>query len=149
MWVQPNLERTCERHQGLFRSIFEPAKFMHVRTVAHTYRSKEQEARLAAAGIESQVCEKGSRGHPLTEQQKAANHQKSKTHPRIEHVFGAQAQMGGCGGGHWVRTIGIGRARVKIALMNLACNMRRYVLLCKRAIQAPNGFDGRGASAAA
>ena len=113
------------------------------------YRSKEQEARLEAAGIESQVCEKGSRGHPLTEQQKAANHQKSKTRSRIEHVFGAQAQMGGCGGGHLVRTIGIARARVKIALMNLAYNMRRYVLLCKRAIQAPNGFDGRGASAAA
>ena len=109
------------------------------------YRSKEQEARLEAAGIESQVCEKGSRGHPLTEQQKAANHQKSKTRSRIEHVFGAQAQMGG----HLVRTIGIARARVKIALMNLAYNMRRYVLLCKRAIQAPNGFDGRGASAAA
>ena len=109
------------------------------------YRSKEQESRLEAAGIESQVCEKGSRGHPLTEQQKAANHQKSKTRSRIEHVFGAQAQMGE----HLVRTIGIARARVKIALMNLACNMRRYVLLCKRAIQAPNGFDGRGASAAA
>ena len=109
------------------------------------YRSKEQEARLEAAGIESQVCEKGSRGHPLTEEQKAANHQKSKTRSRIEHVFGAQAQMGG----HLVRTIGIARARVKIALMNLAYNMRRYVLLCKRAIQAPNGFDGRGASAAA
>jgi len=109
------------------------------------YRSKEQEVRLEAAGIESQVCEKGSRGHPLTEQQKATNHQKSKTRSRIEHVFGAQAQMGG----HLVRTIGIARARVKIALMNLAYNMRRYVLLCKRAIQAPNGFDGRGASAAA
>ena len=109
------------------------------------YRSKEQEARLEAVGIESQVCEKGSRGHPLTEEQKAANHQKSKTRSRIEHVFGAQAQMGG----HLVRTIGIARARVKIALMNLAYNMRRYVLLYKRAIQMPNGFDGRGASAAA
>ena len=113
------------------------------------YRSKEQEARLEVVGIESQVCEKGSRGHPLTEEQKAANHQKSKTRSRVEHVFGAQAQMGGCGGGHLVRTIGIARARVKIALMNLAYNMRRYVLLCKRAIQAPNGFDGKGASAAA
>ena len=109
------------------------------------YRSKEQEARLEVVGIESQVCEKGSRGHPLTEEQKAANHQKSKTRSRIEHVFGAQAQMGG----HLVRTIGIARARVKIALMNLAYNMRRCVLLCKRAIQAPNGFDGKGASAAA
>ena len=26
-----------------------------------------------------------------------------------------------------VRTIGIGRARVKIGIVNLACNLRRYV----------------------
>ena len=109
------------------------------------YRSKEQQARLEAAGIESQVCEKGSRGYPLTEEQKLANHQKSKTRSRVEHVFGAQSQMGG----HLVRTIGIARARVKIALMNLAYNMCRYVLLCKRQIQAPDGFDGRGACAVA
>ena len=113
------------------------------------YRSKEQEARLEAAGIESQVCEKGSRGHPLTEEQKAANHKKSKTRSRVEHVFGAQAQMGGGGSGHLVRTIGIARARLKIALMNLAYNMRRCVMLCQRAIQAPNGFVRSGASAAA
>ncbi len=125
----------CKDENGNKRAVFADS----------AYRSKEQEVRLEAAGIESQVCEKGSRGHPLTEQQKATNHQKSKTRSRIEHVFGAQAQMGG----HLVRTIGIARARVKIALMNLAYNMRRYVLLCKRAIQAPNGFDGRGASAAA
>ena len=109
------------------------------------YRSKEQEARLQADGIDSHVCEKGSRGKPLTEEQKAANHKKSRTRSRIEHVFGAQAQMGG----HLVRTIGIARARVKIALMNLAYNMRRCVLLCKRQIQATNGVDRRGASAAA
>ena len=109
------------------------------------YRSQEQEARLQAGGFESQVCEKGSRGHPLTEEQKVGNHKKSKTRSRVEHVFGAQAQMGG----HLVRTIGIARARVKIALMNLAYNLRRYVLLCKRQIQAPNGFDRTGACAMA
>lgn len=109
------------------------------------YRSTEQEARLQAGGIESRICKKGSRGHPLTEEQKAANHKKSKTRSRVEHVFGAQAQMGG----HLVRTIGIARARIKTALMNLAYKMRRYVLLCKRAIEAPNGVDRRGASTAA
>ena len=48
-----------------------------------------------------------------------------------------------------VRTIGLARASVKIALMNLAYNLRRFVLLCKREIQAPNGFDRRGACAVA
>ena len=109
------------------------------------YRSKEQEERLQANGIESQVCEKGTRGTPLTAEQRASNRVKSKTRVRIEHVFGAQAQMGG----HLVRTIGIARARVKIAMINLVYNMRRFVLLCRRGIQDLNGGDGRGASAVA
>lgn len=109
------------------------------------YRSKEQEERLQANEIESQICEKGTRGTPLTEEQKASNRQKSKTRSRVEHVFGAQAQMGG----HVVRTIGIARARVKIAMMNLAYNMRRYVLLCRSEFRAWNGDDGRGAPAVA
>ena len=109
------------------------------------YRSKEQEERLQGNAIESQVCEKGTRGKPLTEEQKANNRQKSKIRVRVEHVFGAQAQMGG----HVVRTIGMARARVKIAMMNLAYNMRRFVLLCRREIQDSNGSDGRGASAMA
>ncbi len=109
------------------------------------YRSKETEEQLRADGIASQVCEKGTRGKPLTHEQKASNREKSKTRVRVEHVFGAQAQMGG----HLVRTIGMARARVKIGIMNLVYNMRRYVLLCRGAIQASCGLDGRGASAAA
>lgn len=109
------------------------------------YRSKEQEERLQANEIESQICEKGARGKPLTEEQKAANRQKSKTRVRVEHVFGAQAQMGG----HVVRTIGMARARVKIAIMNLAYNMRRFVLLCRGEIRVWNGADRTGASAVA
>jgi IS5 family transposase len=109
------------------------------------YRSKEQEEELQANGIQSQVCEKGTRGTPLTEEQKASNRVKSKTRSRVEHMFGAQAHMGG----HLVRTIGIARARVKIAMMNLAYNMRRFVLLCQRAIHDLSSFDRRGASAVA
>lgn len=70
---------------------------------------------------------------------------KSKIRVRVEHVFAAQAQMGG----HLVRTIGIARARVKIAMMNLVYNMRRFVLLCRREIQELSSFDRRGACAAA
>ena len=109
------------------------------------YRSKEQEERLQANEIESRICEKGTRGTPLTEEQKASNRQKSKTRTRVEHVFGAQAQMGG----HVVRTIDIARARVKIAMMNWACNMRRFVLLCRGESRAWRGDDGRGAPAVA
>jgi IS5 family transposase len=99
------------------------------------YRSKEREAELAEQNIQSHICEKGSRGHPLNEEQKADNHQKSKVRSRVEHIFGAQAQMGG----HWVRTIGLLRAKIKIGMMNLAYNMMRLVQLTRR--------DRRGAPA--
>jgi len=96
------------------------------------YRSGEHEAMLAAGQFESQVHEKGSRNHPLTEEQKASNRIKSKTRARVEHIFGAQSAMGG----HVVRTIGIARAKVKIGMMNLVYNMKRLGQLIKRDAQA-------------
>jgi len=92
------------------------------------YRSEAQEKRLVDADIESQVCEKGTRGKPLTEEQKLSNRTKSKVRARVEHVFGAQAAMGG----HVIRTIGLQRAKVKVGLMNLVYNMKRLLQLIKR-----------------
>lgn len=92
------------------------------------YRSTEREADLAKQNIQSQICEKGNRSHPLTEVQKIANRAKSKVRSRVEHIFGAQAQMGG----HWVRTVGLMRAKVKIGMMNLVYNMVRLVQLIRR-----------------
>jgi IS5 family transposase len=112
------------------------------------YRSKDREESLAADGFESQIHEKGTRGHPLSEEQKASNRVKSKTRARVEHVFGAQHAMGG----HVVRTIGLARARVKIGMMNLVYNMKRLVQLIKRDASAAGmhyAQDGRGASAVA
>lgn len=112
------------------------------------YRAKEREATLAAEGFESQIHEKGTRGHPLTEEQKAANRIKSKTRARVEHVFGAQHAMGG----HLVRTIGLARAKVKVGMMNLVYNMKRLIQLIRRDMSAARvryTHDRRGASAAA
>jgi IS5 family transposase len=95
------------------------------------YRSEAQEQRLADTDIDSQVCEKGTRGKPLTDEQKQSNRTKSKVRARVEHVFGAQAAMGG----HWLRTIGLQRAKVKIGLMNLVYNMMRLMQLIKRDAQ--------------
>ena len=101
------------------------------------YRSQETEAQLAATGIVSQICEKGVRDRPLTDMQKTMNRAKSRVRARVEHVFGAQAQMGG----HIVRTIGATRAWVKVGMMNIVYNMVRLVQLYKR--------DRRDAPAAA
>jgi IS5 family transposase len=111
------------------------------------YRSKEREQILAQDGFESHIHEKGTRGHPLSEEQKTSNRIKSKTRVRVEHVFGAQHAMGG----HIVRTIGLARAKVKIGMMNLVYNMKRLGQLLKRDVQATlagSNPHGRGASIA-
>lgn len=108
------------------------------------YRSEEREEELARQGLRSEIHEKGVRNHPLTDAQKESNRVKSNVRARVEHIFGAQAQMGG----HWVRTIGLDRAKVKIGMMNLVYNMKRFGQLLKRDGKSPNGpDDGRGAPA--
>ena len=92
------------------------------------YRSQECEKRLLADRIESHIHEKGYRGCPLTDEQKASNRIKSRTRARVEHIFGAQSAMGI----HIVRTIGMARAKVKIGMMNLVYNMMRCIQLIKR-----------------
>ena len=90
------------------------------------YRSAEIERKLKAKGFRSRIHKRGRRNRPLTEAEARANHRKSKVRARIEHVFGAQENAPG---GQLVRTIGIVRAKIKIALQNLAYNIRRLVFL--------------------
>ena len=90
------------------------------------YRSAEIERKLRAKGFRSRIHKRGRRNRPLTEAEARANHRKSKVRARIEHVFGAQENAPG---GRLVRTIGIVRAKIKIALQNLAYNIRRLAFL--------------------
>jgi IS5 family transposase len=75
------------------------------------YRSAETEARLKAGGFRSRIHRRGSRNHPLSDAQVAANRRKSRVRVRVEHIFGAQENAPG---GRLVRTIGILRAGAKI-----------------------------------
>lgn len=90
------------------------------------YRSAETEAKLKARGFRSRIHRRGSRNHPLSDAQVAANRRKSRVRARVEHIFGAQENTPG---GRIVRTIGIIRAKAKIGLQNLAYNIRRLVVL--------------------
>jgi IS5 family transposase len=94
------------------------------------YRSKERMAERESAKKIPHFQEKGTRGHPLTEEQKAANRLRSKIRSRVEHVFGAKFQRAG---NLILRTVGIARARVKLGLRNLCYNLERYALLKSRA----------------
>ena len=76
-----------------------------------------------------EICEKGTRNHPLSEEQKARNREKSKVRCRIEHIFG---QMTGQLHGISLRSIGINRAWFGIGLLNLVYNLNRYAFLKRR-----------------
>ena len=89
-------------------------------------RSEDMEAKLRAAKLTSRIHRKDKRGKPLTEQAKGSNRAKSSGRVRVEHGFGAQANDRG---GTLVRTIGLLRAKARIGMKNLACNMRRLVQL--------------------
>ncbi len=79
---------------------------------------------------ENKICEKGSRNHPLSEEQKKNNREKSKIRNRIEHIFGFMT----CAmHGTTVRSIGITRAWFNIGLLNLVYNFCRYKFL-KRSV---------------
>ena len=74
------------------------------------------------------ICEKGRRGHPLTDEQKERNRQKSKVRSRVEHVFGFMEQTMG---GLVFRRVGMIRAKANIAMTNLVYNMCRLVQIKK------------------
>ena len=80
------------------------------------------EDELRANGIVPIVCEKGYRGHPLTEKQKENNRKKSSTRSRVEHVFGFMEQTMH---GLIFRGVGIVRAKANVAMTNLVYNMCR------------------------
>lgn len=88
------------------------------------YRSRDQEASLKKQGYRSHIQRQGQAKKPLNERQKAANHKRSKTRIRVEHIFAQQSWMG-----RTVRTIGLERAHFKIGMMNLAYNVRRLAWL--------------------
>ncbi len=86
------------------------------------YRSEEMEAKLRARKLSGHIHRKGNRGKPVSEQAQKSNRTKSTVRVRVEHIFGAQANdMGGT----LVRTIGLVRAKAKIGMKNLTCNLRR------------------------
>ena len=52
------------------------------------YTGETIEDLLEENGVKGEICEKGYRGHPLTERQKKSNRKKSKIRVRVEHIFG-------------------------------------------------------------
>jgi hypothetical protein len=76
--------------------------------------------------MNNQVCEKGSRNHPLTDEQKECNRQKSRVRSRVEHIFGF---MENSMNEMYIQCIGIRRVSAITGLMNLTYNMYRKIQL--------------------
>ena len=90
------------------------------------YSGEKIDTKLKERGYNPQICEKGYRNKPLTEEQKENNRKKSKVRCRIEHIFGSQKMRMG---NEILRTIGFARARFWIGMRNLMYNMSRLVSL--------------------
>lgn len=87
------------------------------------YTGEKQEATLKKYKVNNCVHEKGYRNHPLTEQQKVSNHQKSKIRARVEHVFGfIEGSMNRLA----FQCIGLRRTTGIVGLVNLTYNLFRY-----------------------
>ena len=85
--------------------------------------SSQKIAKAIPENCENLICEKGTRNHPLTDEQKENNHTNSKTRCRIEHIFGFMTRSMN---GITIRTIGITRAWFNVGLTNLVYNLCRY-----------------------
>ncbi len=96
------------------------------------YRSEEHELMLESMGYRSHVHKKGNKNKPLTDRENKANTRKSKVRARVEHVFGSIKNEQG---DLYTRVIGLDRTKVKVGMMNVVYNMRRFVTLNR--ISAP------------
>ena len=88
------------------------------------YLSAAMVQALTWMGFISHINERAYRNRPLTDEQIAANRERSKTRSKVEHVFGTMVnEMGGKA----VRTIGLARATAMLGLKNLTYNLKRFV----------------------
>ena len=93
------------------------------------YYNVNLETTLTLLDYISQIHERGYRNHPLNDEQKASNREKSKTRAKVEHVFGGWVMTMG---GKLVRCIGIERVRAYQGLKDLSYNLTRYVFWQKK-----------------
>jgi IS5 family transposase len=87
------------------------------------YTGENQKKVIKKYKLKNKVHEKGYRGKPLTDKQKAKNTVKSKTRARVEHVFGFMEQsMNRLA----LKSVGLVRATGIIGLINLTYNLFRF-----------------------
>lgn len=92
------------------------------------YDSEAIRKELRRRKVGCRIHKKGSRHVTLTKMQQVANHIKSKTRCRVEHIF---ASIHNRAKGIGIRCIGLTRAGAQITLQNLVYNMSRMIYIDK------------------
>jgi len=88
------------------------------------YTGEKQEIVIEEKKMTNEVCEKGYRNTPLTEEQREGNREKSKTRSRVEHIFGfMEMSMNGM----YLYAVDKKRISAMIGMMNLTYNMYRKI----------------------
>lgn len=91
------------------------------------YMGKEREETLQKRHIKAYFVKRATRHKKLSEKEQKRNHRLAHTRARVEHVFGAIKQFYG----DTVRYIGLERCGVRVGLVNLLYNMKRFCILQK------------------
>ncbi len=86
-------------------------------------RTRESAMRKYKTTGNTTLFDKEDTERKLTEKQRAANREKSRTRSRVEHIFGF---MENTMNRLYIRTVGLARATAVIGLINLTYNMSRY-----------------------
>lgn len=113
----------------VFEALLDPANRSRAVWADAAYRSGQRLMALREAGYRPRLQRQGQATAPLTAAQRATNRAYARTRCRVEHVFAQQSLYGQ----RLIRTIGLARSRVKIGLINLTTNLRRWAFLERRA----------------
>jgi transposase, IS5 family len=95
------------------------------------YPSIEREQKLKQAGWRVHIQRKGSATRGISDAQKQRNRRIATPRARVEHVFGALAQMGG----KLVRCMGMVRTTLALHLKVASYNLKRLVFLLESGVK--------------
>jgi IS5 family transposase len=109
----------------VFETLLDPANTSSDVYAYRGYPSAEREQNLTKAGWRVHIQRKGTAQRGISDTQKQRNRRIATPRARVEHVFGALAQMGG----KLVRCMGIVRTTLSLHLKAAAYNLKRLVFL--------------------
>lgn len=117
----------ANRHDGhLLADLLDPDNSNADVWADSAYRSAENEDILQRRGHTSRITRPKPRNKPQTKPTERANRKKAQIRARVEHVCGGVKQGAPR---QLVRSIGLGRATLRIGMKNLGYNIRRFGFL--------------------